>query len=178
LQLTDGTILKLFRRKTILSSALFYPYAKRFSNNVRILHQLRILTPEIISMYRFPSIERDAVHYKPLSGKSLRHIRAHQHDCPEDLFDRLGRFTAELHHKGIYFRSIHLGNIILTPNYELGLIDLADLKSQTRPLSSSQRKRNFKHMLRDKDDSAWLESQQYGDLLGSYNKETRRLQSL
>ena len=29
----DGTMLKLFRRKRLVSSALFYPYAQRFADN-------------------------------------------------------------------------------------------------------------------------------------------------
>jgi hypothetical protein len=33
LRLTDGTMLKLFRRKRVLSSALWAPYAQRFADN-------------------------------------------------------------------------------------------------------------------------------------------------
>ena len=37
LQLADGRILKLFRRKRLLSSALYYPYARRFADNAHKL---------------------------------------------------------------------------------------------------------------------------------------------
>ena len=37
LQLADGSYLKLFRRKRLLSSAAWYPYAKRFADNALAL---------------------------------------------------------------------------------------------------------------------------------------------
>src|SRR5690554_7055274 len=47
---------------------------------------------------------------------------------------------------GVYFRSFHLGNVVLTPENELGLIDISDMKIFRRPLSQWQRKRNYEHM--------------------------------
>lgn len=177
LLLSDGTIMKLFRRKYFVSSALLYPYAKRFANNAEVLCHKGIPCPKIIALYRIATIERDAVHYHPLPGVSLRQIRTQQHSCFDDLFDRLGRFTALLHHKGIYFRSIHLGNIILTPEGELGLIDIADLRYQKGPLGKYKIKRNFKHMMRDINDSQWLLSNCHGDLFKAYEAEAARLKT-
>lgn len=171
LLLSDGTILKLFRLKHLFSSALLYPYARRFADNTFHLKTLGVDCPTLIGTYRIPSIKRDAVHYHPLPGISLRQLRAQHSDCPNDLFDRLGRFLAKLHNKGIYFRSIHLGNIILTPEGRLGLIDIADLKLQRKPLSRSKAQRNFKHMQRDGEDNAWLVSKVHGDLFKSYYEE-------
>jgi phage gp46-like protein len=37
LQLADGSYLKLFRRKRLISSAAWYPYAQRFADNALIL---------------------------------------------------------------------------------------------------------------------------------------------
>lgn len=175
LLLSDSTILKLFRRKHLLSSALLYPYARRFANNASVLQRLDIPCPEVIATYRIPSIQRDAVHYQPLPGFSLRQIRTQELSCPEDLFERFGKFAALLHYKGIYFRSIHLGNVILTPEGELGLIDIADLQHQSRPLGGLKVDRNFKHMLRDEGDSMWLSSKRYGDFLKAYGAEADRL---
>lgn len=176
LLLGDGSILKLFRRKYVVSSALLYPYAKRFANNAEALHRRNVPCPEIIAVYRIPSIARDAVHYQPLPGVSLRQIRTQNRPCPDNLFDLLGRFTAGLHYQGIYFRSIHLGNVILTPQNELGLIDIADLQHQKRPLGKYKIKRNFKHMLRDDVDSQWLLSNSHGNLFTAYQAEAERLQ--
>lgn len=35
LTLADGSMLKLFRRKRLLSSAAWYPYAQRFADNCK-----------------------------------------------------------------------------------------------------------------------------------------------
>ncbi|BCG27357.1 toluene tolerance protein [Pseudomonas tohonis] len=155
LHLVDGSIFKLFRRKRFLSSTAFYPYAQRFSDNVEQLKNKGIPCPEMIGVYRIKGIDRDVVHYKPLPGETLRHVK-NRLDNDDDLRRRLGIFIAELHAKGIYFRSLHLGNIVLTPDEKLGLIDIADLKSLNKALSQSMRLRNFHHLLRYHEDRKWL----------------------
>ncbi len=155
LQLADGSYLKLFRRKRLLSSAAWYPYAKRFADNALALAGRHIPCPAVIGLCRIPSVYRDAVRYRPLAGETLRRlIRAGTE--PPDLRERLGRFVARLHHAGIYFRSLHLGNIVLTPEGELGLIDIADLRAGSRPLPGHRRRRNLQHLCRDEQDRAWL----------------------
>jgi len=44
------------------------------------------------------------------------------------------------------------GNIILTPNQQFGLIDVADMKIGRFPLGYFKRLRNIKHFLRVKED--------------------------
>lgn len=56
----------------------------------------------------------------------------------------------------MYFRSLHFGNVVQTPENQLGLIDIADLRCQRRALSDSKRLRNFAHLLRYKQDRQWL----------------------
>ncbi|WP_323149305.1 toluene tolerance protein [Pseudomonas oryzihabitans] len=153
LQLPDGTYLKLFRRKRLLTSAALYPYAQRFADNTGRLAHLGIPCPRILAVYRITSIARDAVHYEPLPGQTLRQLMTE--DSPE-LRLRLALFIAKLHEQGIYFRSLHLGNIVLTPCGTFGLIDIADLRCLDAPLSRRMRLRNFHHMLRYSQDSAWL----------------------
>lgn len=157
LRLTDGNFIKLFRRKRLLSSALIWPYAQRFANNAQSLQDLGIPCPKVIGVYRLAALQRDIVHYHPLPGLTLRQLR-NAPDAPSDLLERLAIFIADLHEKGVYFRSLHLGNVVLTPQGELGLIDIADLKTQRCALSRAQRARNFRHMLRDTEDRDWLRS--------------------
>lgn len=154
--LQDGTFLKLFRRKRLITSAAIWPYAQRFADNAEKLKERGIPCPDIIQVYRIPSIERDAVHYHPLPGLTLRQLRDGEAEYPDDLLQRFTEFVAHIHDLGIYFRSIHLGNVVLTPEGKIGLIDIADLKTQRRPLSKWQRERNFAHMTRDDQDKAWL----------------------
>jgi len=155
LMLSDGSYLKLFRRKRLISSAAWYPYAKRFADNALALAERDIPCPEVIGLYRIPGVSRDAVRYRPLEGQTLRHIVRSGADTA-GLRERLGRFVAELHEAGVYFRSLHLGNIVLTPAGTLGLIDIADLRAGGRPIPPHRRRRNLQHLLRDEQDRAWL----------------------
>lgn len=154
LRLHDGTFIKLFRRKRLISSAALWPYAQRFAENARILDSLGLPCPSIIQVYRLHELQRDIVHYRPLPGRTLRQLKAEE--LTEELFSALGIFIAGLHQHGIYFRSLHLGNIVLTPDNRLGLIDLADLQKASRALGKMKRLRNFQHLLRDKQDRETL----------------------
>lgn len=154
--LQDGTFLKLFRRKRLITSAAIWPYAQRFANNAKKLEELGIPCPKIIQVYRIPSIERDAVHYYPLPGTTLRDLYRDEMEYPDDLRERFLKFVEHVQDLGVYFRSFHLGNVVLTPENELGLIDISDMKIFRRPLSKWQRKRNEEHMVRDAEDALWL----------------------
>jgi hypothetical protein len=111
----------------------------------------------VIGLYRIPSVSRDAVRYRPLEGQTLRQLVRSGADTA-GLRERLGRFVAELHEAGVYFRSLHLGNIVLTPAGTLGLIDIADLRAGRRPIPPHRRRRNLQHLLRDDQDRAWLQA--------------------
>ncbi|MDY0250644.1 MAG: toluene tolerance protein [Pseudomonas sp.] len=154
--LQDGTFLKLFRRKRLITSAAIWPYAQRFADNAKKLEELGIPCPKIIQVYRIPSIERDGVHYHPLPGTTLRDLYRGDIEYPDDLRERFLKFVEHIQDLGVYFRSIHLGNVVLTPDGEIGLIDISDMKIFRRPLSQSQRKRNFVHMMKDTQDREWL----------------------
>jgi tRNA A-37 threonylcarbamoyl transferase component Bud32 len=164
LRLADGNFMKLFRRKRLISSAAFFPYAKRFASNALTLQKRGIPCPEVLETYRVGDIARDVVHYQPLPGQTLRQLIAEPaHFDDPALIRQFGRFVAELHNQGIYFRSLHLGNVVMTPENELGLIDIADMKTLRRPLRKSLCLRNFQHMRRYSNDHAWL-LQKGGDL--------------
>lgn len=178
LRLPDGNYIKLFRRKRLLSSALFYPYAQRFADNAQRLRQLAIPCPTVIALYKLQDPRRDLVHYQPLAGQTLRQIRAGESPAPERLREHLASFVAHLHEQGVYFRSLHLGNIVLTPEGQLGLIDIADLSVQRKPLRNDQRQRNFRHMLRDADDKAWLRNGGDGQFIRTYQLASGRALTL
>lgn len=149
LRLADGTILKLFRRKRLLSSAAWYPYAQRFADNAVAMRRRGIAVPEIIAVVRIPGIARDAVHYHPLPGDSLRQLlRAGiDADTRQQLRSAFSRFVIELHEKGVYFRSLHLGNVLHLPDGHFGLIDIADARLRPWRLSRNLRRRNLRLLL-------------------------------
>lgn len=159
LRLTDGTIFKLFRRKRLLSSATLYPYARRFVANASVLAKLGIPVPRILQLARIQSIERDAVHYAPLAGTTLREMaRAGLEPAQERaLKEAFTRFVIGLHKKGIYFRSLHIGNVVYTPDGQLGLIDFSDLRIHPWPLGRYLRARNMRRMAGISEERDWLD---------------------
>ena len=161
LELEDHSILKLFRVKRLISQASFYSPARRFANNARRLEQLNIPTVSIIGLYRIKTIKRTAVHYQPLKGMMLReylHSLIQNQSDINGFLEQLGIFIAQLHAKGIFFRSAHFGNIIVTPDKEFGLIDISDMKIGHKALSQNKRLRNMKHIFRLDEDIQLIEN--------------------
>ncbi len=152
LELDSGKILKLFRHKRIISSAHYSPYTGRFIANAALLEQLGVSTVTEVEEFKIPSIERTAVCYMPLAGHTLREIQESKGVYSPELIRMFGAFVGRLHRQGVFFRSLHLGNVVLTPQHQLGLIDVADLHSYRRPLSVMLRLRNFKHTCRYQQD--------------------------
>jgi hypothetical protein len=155
LRLDDGSILKLFRLKRLFTSARLRPHTVRFQRNAVVLQSLNVPTVELIATYRIPSIARTAVHYRPLAGMTIRdHCEANALSAP--LARELGLFYHDLHARGVYFRSIHFNNIVLTPKLGLGLIDVADMRYRKRSLPLSLRVRNLRHLFREASDVAHM----------------------
>jgi hypothetical protein len=148
LLLRDGTYLKLFRVKRLFTSARFFPYWRRFEKNAQALQKLGVPTLKVIESIRLPVLDRTAVHYEPLPGCTLREVP----DFDSALVVRLGAFIKGLHDKGVYLRSMHLGNVVLTPEGEIGLIDIADMRVFRRPLRKGLRLRNLHHLWRYEED--------------------------
>ncbi|PHR95424.1 MAG: toluene tolerance protein [Oceanobacter sp.] len=155
LRLKNGTFLKLFRRKSWFSKTVLFPPAARFAANAKQLKALGIPCPHIIQLYKLSNPYRSVVHYEPLEGTTLRQLLNEQPSIEQlELFGMLGEFITHLHDLGIYFRSLHLGNIVLTQGGELGLIDISDMRCLGRSLPRRMRNRNYRHLLRYEKDWA------------------------
>lgn len=173
LKLNDGSFFKLFRRKRWFSSELVYPYVRRFADNAAHLQKLAIATPNIIQLYRFSLGDLDftGVQYDPLPGVTLRTAMQQATPAEQRGYIKLfGELLARLHQQGVYFRSIHLGNVLLLPNGQLGLIDFADMTQQTNALSQAKRARNLKHLQRYAEDAKWLFTDYFSDFCDGYEK--------
>jgi tRNA A-37 threonylcarbamoyl transferase component Bud32 len=168
--LPERRILKLFRRKRLLSSQMWITHAARFVRNAKSLHNMGIPTVEIVSTFNIPSIERQAVLYKMREGDTLRNWL--ETNSAEDcliMMDQLGIFVGKLHHRGILFRSIHLANLVVQPDGTLCLIDIADVGFRLHgSLSVSQRIRNFHHMNRHEIDQKHLSGMSGERFMKSY----------
>jgi hypothetical protein len=159
LQTPEGLMVKVFRRKRFLTSALFFPYAARFVRNTRLLAERGISTVTVVDYAHCPSLKRHLVTYRPLPGITVRAALGNSVPDPALLLSAVSRFMATLHQKGVYFRSLHFGNIIVAPDsLELGLIDVADMTIRQDPLGIGLRARNFRHLLRYREDAGCLQT--------------------
>lgn len=157
LKLKDKTFLKLFRVKSTISSAWLRPYSVRFVRNATELMARGIQTVDIISCYRLERYKNTAVHYRPLPGRTLRQVfPALDEDGTRVLAEQVAQYIAHLHEQGIYFRSLHMGNILKLPDGALGLIDIADMRFSRSPLKEALRLRNLHHLARYEQDVQYL----------------------
>lgn len=172
LRLADGSFLKLFRKRRLLSSETLKPYAKRFAENARRLQGLGFISPEIIQLYSLPGpINATAVHYRPLPGETLRQVLSESPtERRQQLVTQFGELLAKMHEAGVYFRSVHLGNVLVQPCGQLGLIDLADMQISRYALSFAKRQRNLKHMRRYTEDNHWLFEEHLAALQKGYSR--------
>ena len=156
LRLPDARILKLFRRKHLLSSQLWAPHALRFDRNAKALLKRGIPTLSVEKIFALPEMQRQAVLYRELPGTTLRQwLREHEGDEAKALIEQFARFVAKLHGEGVLFRSLHFGNVLVTPEHDLALIDIVDMSfRRSGPLSTQQRIRNFAHIGRYTEDRA------------------------
>ena len=166
----DKHIIKLFYPRRRFTSATIYPYALRFWNNAQKLHKKGIPTVRCEQLRYDRQNSRHVITYPLLAGTTLRDTLEKSPDN-NDYLTRLSAFLAMLHEKGILFRSIHLGNILVLENGGFGLIDIADMSLQRRPLGLVKRARNFRHLLHDKVDRDSLEQYGYKRFLEQYEAE-------
>ncbi len=147
LALPDGQYLKIFHNRHSRLHALLWPAAKRFARNTQALREREIETPRVTDvMWLDRTKGQSACLYDPLPGMSLEQILKQTPQLLEDELPRIAAFILSLHDKGIYFRSLHLGNVLQLQPGRFGLIDVLDLRLQHRPLSAWQVRRNFDHL--------------------------------
>lgn len=155
---TGGEIVKLVRIKRLWSSNLLLPHALRFERNAGKLARCGVACPIVRMTGRVPHLKRQMVIYRELPGSALREALAEaDENTSASLVHATGAFISRLHEGGIYFRSIHFGNIIVDADEaEFALIDFLDLKVTGSPLSFRRRLRNGKHIFRYSEDRQHL----------------------
>ena len=132
----EGLMVKIFRRKRFLTTALLAPYAWRFVRNVGRLAERGITTVEICGQAYCPPLKRHVVIYRPLPGRTLRDTLLALPDSAPHHLELAASFIASLHQNGVYFRSLHFGNLIVPVEGKiLGLIDVADMTFRDQPLA-------------------------------------------
>lgn len=170
--LTDGQLLKVFRPRRRFWLARLRPQAKRFADNAQKLNALGIRTPRITETgWLERATATSFCMYSPLAGQSLDKLFLQERQQLLNRLPKLAQFIHELHTKGIYFRSLHLGNILLLPEGDFGLIDFLDLRIKNRPLSRSLVRRNLQH-LRSYLKRSGIEDFPWAELQSLYHKDS------
>lgn len=153
-QLPDGRILKLFRKKGFrFTSGIRKPYCVRFKENADTLRKMGIPSVEVEDVFYIPHLSQYAVLYPALPGKTLRTVLNDTVSSERTVWiTRFAKFFSILHDKGIHFRALHLGNVLVTEDEQFGLIDVADMRFHKRALKLPERCRNFDHITRYEED--------------------------
>ncbi len=153
---SEGDLSKIWPAKSnLLSSSFFYPYASRFIQNAQKLLKLGIPTPKISAYLFEPVTGRRIVRYAPLPGLSVRD--ALHADEASFTWRDIARFLHSIHEKGVYFRSIHLGNIIDLDHSNFGLIDFTDVTFYRSPIPLKRRAHNIHFIYKYQEDRHKME---------------------
>lgn len=148
-----GEIVKLFYAKKRLSTSFFFPKAKVFADNGVLLKKLQVIAPLTKRVAYYAPRKMYLAVYDRIPGKDLRMWDA---DKNRAALEGLGKYLAELHRKGVMFRGIHLGNVLMDDAGQYALVDISGLSVKSKPLSLWQRKRNLINLLGVEDDQTIL----------------------
>jgi hypothetical protein len=168
--LPSGDYIKVFNPKSGFTKRKLFPKYKSFVKNTEQLRAYGIPSVTVNQVYFLEEYQSYAVSYTPLAGTDVRSLA--EENSKQTLEDLIP-FLVELHEKGIYFRGIHLGNVLKLDNGRYGLIDVADLYFKRGPLSIIMRVRNLAHMLKNTDDANFYKHYGIQAFLRLYAKEAR-----
>ena len=144
-----NNIIKIFYRKRLCSIRTLLPAGKCFVRNSRALAKRDVATLSPQTYLRCKHGCCEIVIYPNLIGDTLRDTVTAEN--PQLLF-KFAQYLADLHRRGIFFRGIHLGNVLYNDG-KFYLIDIADLKCTFYSLLPWQRARNLRHLLNYHEDA-------------------------
>lgn len=146
-RLSDDRLLKIFRPRRRLWLARLTPQACRFAGNAAGLQARGVSVPIVGECFWIDRPQAvSACIYQPLPGVSLDRLYRQSREQFDALLPALAAFIHSLHRRGIYFRSLHLGNVLLLPGGGFGLIDFLDLRFKRGPLGRGLVRRNLAHL--------------------------------
>jgi len=166
-EVSNGKIFKIFRLKRLFSSAYFFPYALKFKKNASELKKRGIETVEVDNILYCEEEQRHVLSYKKVLGLPIRSILEIGKDN-KTLLKKFIRYVSLLHSKGIYFRSLHFGNVIVKPNGDFVLIDISDMLFFNKKLTINHRVRNWHHVIKNKFEREMIDYYGWDDFINDY----------
>lgn len=163
-------IIKIFNVRGYISSGFFNTYASRIIKNSIKLKEHEISSIEITNELAFQYNKRlSGVSYKYIPGKTYRDLG---NKITKEMITDLAKYISIIHKKGIYFRAMHLGNILLH-NKKLFLIDIAKIHFYPWPLFIFTRARAFRRMIKYQDDIKHFGLINYKNLISEYMNSSK-----
>lgn len=163
-------IIKIFNVRGLISSGFFNTYASRIIKNSLKLKKYDIPSIEITNELVFQYNRRlSGVSYKYIPGTTYRDL---SHKITMDMITDLANYISNIHKKGIYFRAMHLDNILLH-NKKLFLIDIAKIHFYPWPLFVFTRARAFRRMIKYQDDIKNFGLINYKNLISEYMNSSK-----
>lgn len=144
LETREGQIIKIFyARKKWFASWKNKRAAIKFCKNAKRLAANHILAPHIIDFLYCRGLNVYIVTYKKLPGENIRILTRRGE---RDILADVAAFIAKLHQMGIFFRSLHLENLLYLGPGQIALLDITDVRFKHKSLNIFLRYRNLKHM--------------------------------
>lgn len=138
---SQGEFLKFFYDVPGIHRSSLKPKAKLFTQNSETLNRLGFVAPNVTRLAHCPEERAWMVIYKRLPGDDLRVLGNASH------LEAMPEYLARLHQKGVYFRGIHLGNVLFQGAADYALIDTSGMAIWPMPLTIWQRLRNLGRLL-------------------------------
>jgi len=153
----NNNIVKIFRPRKVFSSSTLFPPANRFFKNSIRLKKLGIDAVDVKRVYYYKMKQEHYAIYPLIEGEELRNVLRNTDRLDVEL-QMLADYLAMLHQKGVFFRAMQLGNILVDKNRNFVLIDYSDMRFSKRPLGLIKRVRNMHQLLRHRKDREFFSS--------------------
>jgi len=155
-------VTKLWYPRGRWSSDRIWPYSERFRHALVKLRALGICVPQERAHGRVQGSVVRFVIYEWFEGAPVRSL------LPDVRLKAIAAFVAQLHAKGVFFRGLHLGNILARESGDFALIDVADTKFLDRPLPLRMRERNLGILCAHMADLAYMQEGNWSELVMDY----------
>ncbi|MEW6108843.1 MAG: lipopolysaccharide kinase InaA family protein [Nitrospirota bacterium] len=128
----------------------FLPSAKTLLSKINRLKEKGFIVPEVVLSAQIKKPLKSIIFYMPVEGNDFYQILSESTETGfkeyfgvsrKKLINCLSREIGRLHAENIFHQDLHLRNIILTPGYRIGLLDLEKVRFS--------RRKNRKRMIKD-----------------------------
>lgn len=153
LETPSGDIIKIFPpRKSWIKTRLGL-HGKRFVKNGNKLVKKGFSSVHVDQFYYCASLKSYVAIYQKLPGEEMRTLVS---QGQTQLLPEVAVFMARLHEAGIYFRAVHLANLIKEDS-GINMIDVSNIKFRRHALGVVARFRNLVHMMNERNDKQYYE---------------------